>query len=86
MSAPSPHPDSTPFLPVVGASTSGATEFRCGLCGARFTHGTMACGSCPLHAGCDVVKCPKCGFQFPRSSRLVEWTRALVRRFRSPSR
>lgn len=71
-------PESAPFLPLVGPP-EGATVFRCGLCGARFTHGAMACASCPLHVGCDVVKCPECGYQFPRSSRLVEWAGKLAR-------
>jgi Fe2+ transport system protein FeoA len=59
------------------------TLFTCLLCGARFTHGGQVCTSCPFAAGCDVVACPRCGYQFPRSSRLVEWVRALGRRLRS---
>lgn len=79
MKVSAPSPETAPFLPLAG-SARGATVFRCALCGARFTHGTMTCASCPLHAGCDVVKCPECGYQFPRSSRLVEWARAIARR------
>lgn len=52
-----------------------ATVFTCALCGARFTHGGLACGACPLAWGCDLVRCPHCGYQFPRSSRLVDWFR-----------
>ena len=85
MNAPAPRPEAVPFLPVLD-EPNDATVFRCGLCGARFTHGTMVCGSCPLHAGCDVVKCPECGFQFPRASRIVEWVRALARRVRKVAR
>ena len=54
--------------------------FTCALCGASFVHAGRTCASCPLAAGCDVVACPRCGYQFPRTSRLVEWARALARR------
>ncbi len=62
------------------ASLAGATAFDCPLCGAKFTHGALVCGSCPLNAGCDIVKCPHCGYQFPRTSKVVEWARRLARR------
>ena len=68
------HPDLVAFVPQGGAG-SPATEFQCSLCGARFTHGTLVCGSCPLNAGCEVVKCPSCGFQSPRRSRIVDFAR-----------
>jgi hypothetical protein len=53
------------------------TRFRCALCGARFTHGERVCGACPLAGGCDLVRCPSCGYQFPRESALVEAARRL---------
>ena len=72
----SPSPESTPFVPI-GASTEDATPFDCPLCGARFSHGTLVCGSCPLNAGCEIVKCPSCGYQFPRRSRVVEFAKKI---------
>ena len=60
-----------------------ATVFDCGLCGTSFTHADKVCGSCPINAGCDLVRCPNCGYQFPRTSRLAEWVRRVVRRMRS---
>jgi hypothetical protein len=51
------------------------TMFVCALCGARFTHGGQVCGGCALQAGCLLVKCPSCGYQFPRSSPLLDWFR-----------
>lgn len=78
MTAPA-DPQSTPFLPVVGERPD-STVFTCPLCSARFSHGALACESCPLHMGCDVVKCPQCGYQFPRTSRIVEWAKRLTRR------
>ena len=67
-------PEHVPFVPVT-QPTGESTEFQCSLCGARFTHGTLVCGSCPLNAGCEVVKCPSCGYQVPRRSRLVDLAR-----------
>ena len=70
-----------PFVPVGDAPAEG-TVLTCGFCGMSFTHGGQVCGSCPLNAGCDLAKCPNCGFQFPRSSRLVDWAARVLRRFR----
>lgn len=72
-----------PFRPLV--SEPAGTAFVCPLCGGRFEHGGRACGSCPMSTGCDLVKCPHCGFQYPRSSRLVTWLRRLAARIRRPS-
>jgi ribosomal protein L37E len=58
------------------------TFFVCTLCGDRFSHGGQVCGSCPIASGCDLVRCPSCGFQFPRRSRLADWFQRLFRRRR----
>ena len=71
-------PGGAPFVPA-GERETDATVFRCALCGMRFTHGEQVCGACPLSAGCDLVRCPGCGYHFPRTSRLVEWVRRLLR-------
>ena len=71
-----PPPALVPFVPK-GEAEGSATEFTCPLCGARFTHGMLVCGTCPLNAGCEIVKCPSCGYQFPRRSRLVDWAKRL---------
>jgi Fe2+ transport system protein FeoA len=55
-------------------------RLQCTLCGSRFLHGGVVCGACPIAAGCDLVKCPSCGYQFPRGSRLVAFVRRLFRR------
>ena len=72
-----PNPEIVPFVPKLD-ERSDATEFTCSLCGAHFTHGTLVCVSCPLNAGCEVVKCPSCGFQSPRRSRIVDAVRRLI--------
>ena len=65
--------------PQPAAPAAEATEFRCALCGQRFTHDGRACGSCATAAGCDLVHCPHCGYQFPRSSRLLDRLRGWLR-------
>ena len=72
--------EDVPFRPL--GEQSGATLFDCPLCGMAFTHGEQVCSACPLSAGCDIVRCPGCGYSFPRTSRIVEWVRRLVRRAR----
>jgi predicted amidophosphoribosyltransferase len=69
-------PSAIPFVPKTGAN-GDATEFTCALCGAHFTHGALVCVSCPLNFGCDVVKCPACGYQSPRRSRIVDFVRGV---------
>jgi Fe2+ transport system protein FeoA len=54
------------------------TAFACALCGLRFTHGGQVCASCPITHGCeDLIRCPRCGYQFPRGSRTVAWLQRL---------
>jgi hypothetical protein len=67
-----------PFVPAT-PEVSGGTLFSCPLCGGRFSHGQEVCSACPLKAGCDVVGCPHCGYQFPRTSVIVETLGRLVR-------
>ena len=57
---------------------SDACAFACALCGLRFTHGGQVCASCPITQGCqDLVRCPRCGYQFPRGSRTLAWAARL---------
>jgi Fe2+ transport system protein FeoA len=66
------------------AAAGEGEAFACALCGLRFTHGGQVCASCPIARGCDdVVRCPRCGYQFPRASRTVEWLRSLRAWWRS---
>lgn len=74
-------PADLPFSPAPD-EPGNASVFGCPLCGMRFAHGGLACSACPLNLGCEIVHCPNCGFQFPRSSRLVDWARRWLRRAR----
>ncbi len=60
------------------SASAGEDAFACALCGLRITHGGQVCASCPISRGCDdIVRCPRCGYQFPRGSRLVGWVQSL---------
>ena len=74
-----PDPALVEFAPDAADTPAAASRFDCPLCGTVFSHGHLACGGCPLNAGCDILKCPHCGYQFPRSSRLVEMAKRLLR-------
>jgi len=66
---------------VAATSREGeATLFSCPLCGGRFSHGERVCSACPFKPGCEIVGCPHCGYQFPRTSVIVETLGRLVRR------
>jgi len=59
-----------------------ATVFQCSLCGTRFSHDGRVCGGCPFHTSCGLVRCPGCGYEFPRGSHLVDWLGRLWERMR----
>ena len=52
----------------------------CPLCGAGIEGGGKGCASCPLAWNCDLLRCARCGYQFPRGSRLVAWVKRVLRR------
>ena len=76
-------PDEAPFspLPAHPAARSGSV-FHCALCGNSFTHSGLVCGTCPMQTACALVKCPNCGYQFPRSSVVVDFFRRMFYRLR----
>ena len=55
-----PDPLDVPFAAREGRDEPDdlATSFSCPLCGGRFTHGTLVCGSCPLNAGQIALPAP----------------------------
>ena len=70
-------PCAAEFVDAAGPTAGEGTLFLCALCGCRFTHGERVCSACPMSAGCELVRCPNCGYQFPRSSRIVDAARRL---------
>ena len=53
---------------------------KCPLCGKEFEFSREVCANCPLHTGCDLIKCPNCGYEFPKGSKLVEFFEKLFKR------
>jgi Fe2+ transport system protein FeoA len=57
--------------------------FSCPLCGHSFDPAAhLACQTCPLHSGCHLVCCPRCGHTSvdQGQSRLVRWVASLLER------
>jgi hypothetical protein len=54
----------------------------CPLCGCRFeaAESVPVCGACPMAFGCDLARCPHCGYEWAERSALVTW---LTRRRRA---
>ncbi len=48
-------------------------ETLCPLCGLKFRQGVEHCVACPARSACEVVCCPRCGYQFVERSALIEW-------------
>jgi hypothetical protein len=72
-----PLPDDAP---AVVAPAPASPPIDCPMCGLAFTTGMAVCRGCPLHAGCDLVRCPRCEYTFPRRSRLVDFVRRVFHR------
>lgn len=39
-------------------------KMNCALCGIEFKidDADSACNSCPMHKGCQMIRCPNCGY------------------------
>lgn len=53
---------------------------RCGFCGNEFTvdEGERKCGRCGNTAACRMVRCPRCGYENPEPSKIVEWVESIL--------
>jgi Fe2+ transport system protein FeoA len=79
-------PAASPPRMSFASASADDRAFACALCGLRFTHGGQVCASCPIAHGCeDIVRCPRCGYQFPSRSRVVDWLQALRAWWRRPA-
>lgn len=63
---------------------SSARTNPCPLCGGGMHDRTAGCSSCPLHSGCAMLCCTRCGYTTvaPRSATLEFFARLLGRRRR----
>jgi len=57
---------------------------KCPLCGKEFDATKTACANCPMHAGCDLIRCPNCGYEFPKESRIINFFAKLFNKRRKP--
>ena len=54
---------------------------HCPLCGMEFERiDTVCVHGCPLGASCNLVRCPTCSYEFPRTPRAPSWLRRLFGR------
>jgi Fe2+ transport system protein FeoA len=51
---------------------------KCAFCDFEFDEASAlrCCKGCALFGGCQKVRCPKCGYESPRETRLVRWIRS----------
>ncbi|NIP66674.1 hypothetical protein GWN63_01040 [Candidatus Bathyarchaeota archaeon] len=47
---------------------------KCSLCGYEFEEdeSVMTCRGCPLRRGCNMIRCPNCGYEVPARSKLAK--------------
>ncbi len=50
---------------------------KCTFCGFVFNEKAagVACRACPMSRGCDMIRCPNCGFELPVEP---DWLRKLI--------
>ena len=54
-------------------------HYECPLCGTDFT-GAECHSSCPVSRGCEMVRCPRCRYEFVESGRLTDMLLRWIRR------
>ena len=56
---------------------------KCTLCGHEFDEqkASGTCKRCVVSRGCDLVKCPNCGMDVPRTPKWIEKLKLLITRF-----
>ncbi len=55
----------------------------CPFCGLEYNEeeSVSACRQCPMSGGCDMLRCPRCGYEVPRRSRLLAAIESIGRKF-----
>ena len=63
-------------------ATAEEPRASCPLCGYEMTMQEFeTCrAACPMSAKCAMVKCPRCGAEFPRPGPVTRWLERLLRR------
>src|SRR5437660_11197929 len=67
---------------MAGSAVDNAVEtmVRCSMCAFEFaeTSSQGSCGKCALFSGCRYIRCPRCGYEMPRTPGLVKMVRRWV--------
>lgn len=52
---------------------------KCAMCGKEFTEeqSTSCCKGCSLTKGCKLIKCPNCGYEWPKEP---DWLKKLIKK------
>lgn len=57
-----------------------AAIHHCPLCSLEFGDASGCHTSCPMSAGCGMIKCPRCDYEFVEQSSIVNFVRRLFGR------
>lgn len=54
---------------------------KCSFCGYSFSNADVieSCAGCPLKRTCNKYKCPKCGFEIPKQTKIAKIIKKLWR-------
>jgi rubredoxin len=67
------------------AHTKPEKNYECSLCGLEFD-GASCHGSCPMSRGCEMVRCPRCGYEFVQDGFVAGLFRKLLKRGKPAAR
>jgi rubredoxin len=50
---------------------------RCGFCNYEFDpkHAETVCRGCLLSGNCQLIRCPRCGYEMQQEAKLIGWWR-----------
>ncbi len=60
-------------------TTMADATHQCPLCSFRFA-GAECHGSCPMSAGCSMIRCPRCAYEFVEDGVLARLFRRMIGR------
>ncbi len=60
---------------------------RCPLCSyvAQEGESVRACQGCPFTSGCELTRCPRCGYEWPEESQVVSWMKRAFASTKDPT-
>ena len=67
-------------IPDHPARSQLAKEQLCPLCQHKFPLEGATCSGCGMRGGCEMVKCPRCGYKFVEESKILTFLKGLFKR------